>query len=726
MEKSKSKKLLPVVLAVTAIAAMPFATAPKAYAIDDVDVEADDYDVEETTEYTITFTLDEDLNDGDEINIHFDSNFNMDDVDDSDISVDIEGDDESDMDDIVVDGQDITITVADDYSEGDAVEIKVDNVTNPDDDGTYDIDVETDNEDEETFTVEIGDDADDDDNEGAFDVDLSDDEEGEESSYEFSSIDISDDDLELEEDGEVTVAFPDEDMLPDEEDYDEGDITINGYDVEEIDISGDEVVLTIPADADGEDELEIEFSEDFGIENPDADDYTITVEYDGEEYESEEFEITDGGSSSGSSRADSDFAVSLSDSGAGARSSYTFEADFGSNYKLEPGKDVIVTFPSSDMLPPSIDSDTVYVNGKESKNVYISGSKVYVTASDSISKTGNVKVSFGYYSWITNPKTAGSYDIAMSVSGKTITSKKFTISGTAVVAPTVPTGPIYPPVPTVPTTPAPVTANNNLAVVTKTKAGLGQVTGFNIQVKQVAEALAAGKDYLQVSLPVGFKVPPAIPITNTSVNGVYPNKVVVSGQNILIYPKQNIAQNAPATIIITEAAKITNPAVKNVYSISVSTSAHQGPLFSRLVGIGGAVVPAVTPAPTPVVTFPVNAARIKVNVANFTLYGNTYPLTVAPMLANGTTTAVPAQFFKEALSLSTIWNNNTVSIVSGSTAMRFTVGSNIARVGINNVTMPAPVTLKNGMPMIPLRFVADQIGYKVLWDAKTSSVAVFR
>jgi len=721
----KSKKLLPVVLAVTALATTPFANAPKAYAISDLDIDADEYDTEEKAKYTITFTLDEDLDEGEEIRISFDSDFDLDDVDDDDVEVEVDGYDE---DEVEVDGNDIIITVSEDYHEGDDVEVIVHNVVNPEKDGKYEIEVETDNEDGESESVKIGDDADndddDDDDDGDFDVKLSEDEENKKSSYELGSIDIGDDDLELEEGEEVIVTFPDEDMLPDEDDYEEGDITINGDDVEKIEIDGNEVRLTIPDSVDGEDELEIEFTKDFGIKNPMADDdYTITVEYDDEEYESEEFEIVDkNGNSTSSSKSGADFTVTLSDSNAGSRSSYTFEADFGSKYKLEPGKDVIVTFPTTDMLPPTIDKSSVFVNGKEAKSVYINGSKVYVTAPDSVSKSGKVKVSFGYYSWITNPKTAGSYDISMSISGKTITSKKFSITGTPIVTQPVVTTPV---VPVTPVTPV-VTADNSQAVVTKTKTGLNQVTGFNIQVKQVGEPLVAGKDYLQVTLPVGFKVPTAIPITNTSVNGVYPNKVVVNGQNILIYPKQNIAQNAPATIIITEAAKITNPAVKNVYAVSVATSAHKGPLFSRLVGIGGAVVPAATPAPTPTVTFPVNAARIKIGVNNFTLRGNTYPLKAAPFLANGTTTAVPAQFFKEALAMSTIWNNNTVSIVSGTTAMRFTVGSNIARVGTKNVVMPAAVTLQNGMPMIPLKFVADQLGYKVLWDAKTSSVGVFK
>lgn len=96
------------------------------------------------------------------------------------------------------------------------------------------------------------------------------------------------------------------------------------------------------------------------------------------------------------------------------------------------------------------------------------------------------------------------------------------------------------------------------------------------------------------------------------------------------------------------------------------------------------------------------------------------------MLANGNTTVVPAQFFKEALALTTVWDDKSVAIISGTKQMRFTVGSNKAKVGGQEVTLPAAVQLKNNMPMIPMKFVADNLGYKIGWDAKTSTVFIYR
>jgi len=76
--------------------------------------------------------------------------------------------------------------------------------------------------------------------------------------------------------------------------------------------------------------------------------------------------------------------------------------------------------------------------------------------------------------------------------------------------------------------------------------------------------------------------------------------------------------------------------------------------------------------------------------------------------------------------LTTQWNAKDVAIISGNKVIKFTVGSNKAKIGNQEVALPTPVVLNNGMPMIPVRFVTDNLGYKVGWDAKTSSVFVYK
>lgn len=87
---------------------------------------------------------------------------------------------------------------------------------------------------------------------------------------------------------------------------------------------------------------------------------------------------------------------------------------------------------------------------------------------------------------------------------------------------------------------------------------------------------------------------------------------------------------------------------------------------------------------------------------------------------------VPAQFFKEALALTTQWNNTNVAVVSGTKVVKFTVGSKTAKVGRTDVQLPTPVVLKDGMPMVPIRVVTDNLGYTVGWDDDTDSVYVYK
>ncbi|WP_035297909.1 copper amine oxidase N-terminal domain-containing protein [Brevibacillus thermoruber] len=707
----KSKKTLPIVLA-TALVSTPLVAAPQsAYAIDELSVDADDNTAGEESDYTIKFTLEDDLSAGDRIYIEFDSDFDLDDVSKSDIDTDF------DNSSITVSGNRITIKVDEDLEDGDDVQIDIPGVVNPEDEGTYDVTVWTTNEDEVSEEVDIEEDGDS--SSDDYDVEIDDNTEDAVTAYELGPIDLED---KLEEGKWITVTFPDEDMLP--SDIDTDDVDINEYEPDDVRVDGKDVEIKIPSKADGKKTLTIKFYKSAGITNPSADDdYTINVEWKSEDYESETFDIKK--SSSSSSSASSDFSVTLSDSGVGARSSYTFEADFGSR-KLASDSDVIVEFPSADMVPGYLNPSDFAINGKTPRKVAPSGNKIYLTTPYSFTSSSKVKVDISYDAWLTNPKTAGSYQLKMTVDGKTITSKPFTISGTSVTPAPTPT-----PNPA-PAAGTPAQVNNSTSTITLTNTAVGKPTGVNIAIKGVTMPLYKQRDFIEIVFPAGYRVPAYIAPANVTVNGVAANFVAVRGQNVLVYPAQDIPAGGAANVVIGAGANIINPSVKNAYSISVFTSEEKGLLFARAVGVGmpapaqKPATPQPQPQPQPAVTVPANAALFKLNTPSFTLHGKSYPLQAAPYLANGSTTMVPAQFFKEALALTTIWNNNTVTIVSGTNQIKLTVGAKTARVNGKEVTLPAPVALKNNMPMIPIRFVTDSLGYKVGWDAKTSSVYVYR
>ncbi|MGF9823609.1 copper amine oxidase N-terminal domain-containing protein [Brevibacillus agri] len=713
----KSKKALPIVLA-SALAATPFVAVPKeAHALKKVTVKADNDGADKDSSYDISFTLEEDLTKGDTITIEFDSEYTVSkSISSSDIDASFK------VKSAKASGKKVIITLNEDLEEGDKVTITIeDGITNPEDKGTYDVYVSTSSEDEEYGEVTIksssssssGSSKD-------YSVSLSSKAAGEATSVKLGKISLKGSD-ELETNEYITVIFPDEDMLPSK--IDAGDVKLNGYSVKTVSVKDDEVEIKVPSSVAGDDYITLEFSKSAGIENPSAGSkYTYKVKYDGVTYESEQFEITKSGSST--STATNSFTVNLSDPSAGARSSYTFDADFGSK-QLKADEELVLEFPSADMVPGILSASDFTLNGKTAKRVSASGNKVYITAPSNFSATSEVKVVVSFSAWITNPKTAGSYTLKVTAAGRTLESKSFTIGGSVV-------NPTPNPAPTPTPTPTPNnTVNNSTATIALTSTALGKPTGVNVAIKGLGVGLVKQRDFVELVFPAGYKVPAYIAPANVTVNGVAANYVAVRGQNVLIYPSQDIPAATAANISINAAANIVNPAVKNTYSISVFTSEEKGLLFARAVGVGMPAPAQPAPQPTPqpqqpAVTVPTNAALFKVNTANFTLHGKTYPLQVAPYIANGNTTMVPAQFFKEALALTTQWNNSTVAIISGTKVMKFTVGSNKARVGNQEITLPTPVVLKNGMPMIPVRTVTDNLGYKVGWDAKTSSVFVYK
>lgn len=713
----KSKKALPIVLA-SALAATPFVAVPQeAHALKKVSVKADNDGADKDSSYDISFTLEEDLTKGDTITIEFDSEYTVSkSISSSDIDASFK------VKSAKASGKKVIITLNEDLEEGDKVTITIeDGITNPEDKGTYDVYVSTSSEDEEYGEVTIksssssssGSSKD-------YSVSLSSKAAGEATSVKLGKISLKGSD-ELETNEYITVIFPDEDMLPSK--IDAGDVKLNGYSVKTVSVKDDEVEIKVPSSVAGDDYITLEFSKSAGIENPSAGSkYTYKVKYDGVTYESEQFEITKSGSST--STATNSFTVNLSDPSAGARSSYTFDADFGSK-QLKADEELVLEFPSADMVPGILSASDFTLNGKTAKRVSASGNKVYITAPSNFSATSEVKVVVSFSAWITNPKTAGSYTLKVTAAGRTLESKSFTIGGSVV-------NPTPNPAPTPTPTPTPNnTVNNSTATIALTSTALGKPTGVNVAIKGLGVGLVKQRDFVELVFPAGYKVPAYIAPANVTVNGVAANYVAVRGQNVLIYPSQDIPAATAANISINAAANIVNPAVKNTYSISVFTSEEKGLLFARAVGVGMPAPAQPAPQPTPqpqqpAVTVPTNAALFKVNTANFTLHGKTYPLQVAPYIANGNTTMVPAQFFKEALALTTQWNNSTVAIISGTKVMKFTVGSNKARVGNQEITLPTPVVLKNGMPMIPVRTVTDNLGYKVGWDAKTSSVFVYK
>ena len=519
---------------------------------------------------------------------------------------------------------------------------------------------------------------------------------------------------------EIVITFDDEFSIDSK--ISKSDVKVNGKAVERVKLDDNELTITVGNNYDAGDDLEVTIAD--AITNPDkAGSYDVKVETENEGNSREKVKIE-------SSKSDDDFTVSLSDKTAGARSSYSFEADFGDR-ELVPLGEVIIELPSADMIPAILSANQFSLNGHAVQKVSSSGNKLYLTAPGNLAKDSKVEVKIASGAWIVNPQEAGSYRLKMTVDGRSITSKSFDVVAADSASQPVQT---------------PGAVDNSTAIISLGSTGLGQQTSFTVSIRALGAPLAKQQDFIELVFPKEFRVPAYIAPSHITINGIAADYVSVRGQNVLIYPAQDISATTATNVVIGTGANILTPTEKNTYSISVYTSEEKGLLFARAVGIGttapaqntpaapapatpaapAQATPATPPATETVANVPADAVLFQLNTAAYTKNGKTSSMQVAPYLANGSTTMVPAQFFRDALNLTTLWDTQSVSIVSGTTVVRFTVGSDKAKVGNVEHKLTAPVTLKDGMPMVPVRFVTDNLGYKVGWDTKTSSVYVYR
>lgn len=665
----KSMKTSMSVLLATSVLASPIVVLPQAaYALEIDDVSADDTDTDEETEYTIEFTIEKALSSGDDIIVTFPSGYEVKKLKTRDVSLEDDDGDDIDIDDVRVSGRKVTIELGEKITRNTSLILTIDGVTNPGSKGDYKISVETTNEKSVSEKISIGKSSSKSSSSSRFDVSLGKNTTGDTTSVSLGKFNLS---SKLVKGKYIYVTMPSRDMLPKE--IDRTDVKVNGERAQKVTLSGSSTIrIEIPSGVDGDKTLKLDFSSSAGIQNPSSSgkSYTYEIEYDNKTYRSETFEIKESSSSSSSSNFD----VSLSDNRAGARTTYTFDLDLSS--KLYSNTDIQVDFPSVEMVPPVISSYNVTVNGEQVSNISVSGNRVSFRTPSGFSSSNSLTIKFSQDAYLINPRSAGTYEMIIKVDGKSYRSKKFDVGGAVV---------------------NPVGVDNSTATIGLTRATASTPAGLQVGIKGLGVPLAKGRDFVEIVMPAGFGVPAYIAPNTVSVNGIAPSYVGVRGQNLIIYPSQDIPAQTAVQVNVAEAASIVNPATTGVYSIAVYTSEEQGLLFARPINIVA-----------------LNGVGFKANVASYTKGGKSFALTVAPYTVNGNT-LMPASFYRDGLGLSTTWNNTSARIVSGNTTMQFKVGSNIATVNGQNITMPVAVQLKNNIPVIPLRFVMDRTGYQIIY-----------
>lgn len=119
------------------------------------------------------------------------------------------------------------------------------------------------------------------------------------------------------------------------------------------------------------------------------------------------------------------------------------------------------------------------------------------------------------------------------------------------------------------------------------------------------------------------------------------------------------------------------------------------------------------------------AASASTPIIQVLVNGKPVTFDVPPTLANGRT-LVPLRAIFEAMEASVTWDDATQSVTGtrGDTTVVLTIGSTVAKVNGQEVTLDVPAVLRSGRTFVPARFVAEALGAKVDWDQVTNTVII--
>lgn len=110
--------------------------------------------------------------------------------------------------------------------------------------------------------------------------------------------------------------------------------------------------------------------------------------------------------------------------------------------------------------------------------------------------------------------------------------------------------------------------------------------------------------------------------------------------------------------------------------------------------------------------------------------GKPVTLDAAPRIVGGRT-LLPIKWVAEPLGATVTWNaaDRKATVQLGTNIIELWIGKGLARVNGHNAyidpgnTTVAPIIL-NGRTMVPVRFVAEQLGADIEWDATSATVTI--
>ena len=100
-------------------------------------------------------------------------------------------------------------------------------------------------------------------------------------------------------------------------------------------------------------------------------------------------------------------------------------------------------------------------------------------------------------------------------------------------------------------------------------------------------------------------------------------------------------------------------------------------------------------------------------------------LDAAPVIRNSRT-MLPVRFVAENLGATVGWDGatSTVTVTTDTTKLEITIGATTAKINGTVVTLDSPAFIENSRTYLPVRFVAENLGAEVAWDGATSTATL--
>jgi hypothetical protein len=122
---------------------------------------------------------------------------------------------------------------------------------------------------------------------------------------------------------------------------------------------------------------------------------------------------------------------------------------------------------------------------------------------------------------------------------------------------------------------------------------------------------------------------------------------------------------------------------------------------------------------------PTTTVEVTIDSNQMLVNGEAVFLEASPIIIHGRT-MLPIRALIEALGGTVEWDPSlhAITLTLGSSVVALTVGKNTADVGGQAVKLDVPPTIANGRTLVPLRFVAENLGCQVTWDVPTRTATV--